>query len=173
MNPNIQFITLINRFKFTKNLTFFYSLISNKDMSLKESTLILKNHISELNYLFQHIKNFCKKHKLNKKTQMDIQLVLEECFINIISHAYENKNNQSIEIDISYVKGHVDIKIKDNGKAFNPLTDAPPLLKAKNIKEQVIGGFGLHLIKHKSKPISYKRKNDQNCLNLSIYVDKK
>ena len=96
-----------------------------------------------------------------KDLQNQIDLVIEEIFVNIASYAYNPVSGQAI---IGVCAGEkVVIKVEDSGKPFNPLEYATPDF-TKPIEVRKIGGLGIYLVKQFMDKVDYLRVNDKNIL---------
>jgi anti-sigma regulatory factor (Ser/Thr protein kinase) len=89
-----------------------------------------------------------------------IQLCVEEIFINICSYAYPEKKG---EVEIVFRKNAEDVEFEfiDTGIEFNPLE----YRRQKPIDEP--GGFGIYIVNHLMDSVTYERRNDQNHLKLT------
>lgn len=107
-----------------------------------------------------------EENNANGKAVYQMNLALEEIFVNIVNYAYEN-NNGKIEIayDLNKDEKLIKIKIKDKGKEFNPLEVKDPDLKAP-AKERQIGGLGIYIVKNIVDDIKYQRINNENVLEI-------
>ncbi|MFA6118353.1 MAG: ATP-binding protein [Parachlamydiales bacterium] len=92
-----------------------------------------------------------------------IELAAEEVIVNIISHAYKNKNG-NIQVQI-YVNQCINLIFKDKGPKFNPLIKKN-FHRRKNVKR--IGGVGIFLILRLADEVQYQRKDDANILILRM-----
>ena len=55
-----------------------------------------------------------------------IKLVLEELGINIVNHGHDDGRSHEIEIELTSNADALTIEITDDGRPFEPMTDAPP-----------------------------------------------
>lgn len=95
-----------------------------------------------------------------------VNLILEELFVNIANYAYPpTKGYVDISYDINENEMELNIEIKDKGVEFNPLLKAEPDISL-NANERPIGGLGIYLVKKLCDEISYQRVNDENVLKL-------
>ena len=98
------------------------------------------------------------------KTIMQMELVIEEIFVNVASYAYRPtvglvticKELDAQSITISFI---------DSGVAYNPLAREDPDVNAK-IEDRDIGGLGIFLVKKNVDEIFYERKDGQNILTM-------
>ncbi|MBQ4515132.1 MAG: ATP-binding protein [Anaerolineaceae bacterium] len=98
------------------------------------------------------------------KTQMQLDVVVEELFVNIAHYAYEGKSGDAI-ISMLFNKetSEVEIEFKDSGIAFDPLAKADPDVTL-SAEDRQIGGLGIFMVKKNVDFIDYRRENDQNIL---------
>jgi len=85
---------------------------------------------------------------------------LDEAVTNVIMYAYPQEKG-NVRICIEKRDGRVTFEISDSGKPFNPLEQPVPDVSA-NIENRMIGGLGIHLIRHMMDEISYRRDNGRN-----------
>ena len=138
-------------------------------MSKKNTSFKLKNALTELDKLFQHIDRFGKSVGLPKKQIFQINLALDELFTNIVSYGFTDDNEHWINFKLSFDNDAVLIYIEDNGVPFDPVSaptssSVPPLEKCK------IGGLGLHIVKRVMDEITYERKGDKNVIKIKKQV---
>jgi anti-sigma regulatory factor (Ser/Thr protein kinase) len=93
-----------------------------------------------------------------------INLAVEEVFINIANYAYSPKKGSAV-ISISAGKD-IQLKFEDSGKAYNPLAQAIPDFE-KPSTEREIGGLGVFLVKKYMDTVDYARIDDKNVLSMS------
>jgi len=110
-------------------------------MSKAATSFKLKNALTELDSLFQHIEQFGRSVELPKKQIFQINLALDELFTNIVSYGYTDSNSHWIVFRLSLVNDAVIIRIEDNGVPFDPVAaptsgSAAPL---ENCKIAVLG----------------------------------
>ena len=117
-------------------------------------TFELKNDIRELDRLCRILDRFGVSHSFSKKAGLEINLVMEEIFTNIVRYGFPDKTDHVIHVTISYDNSRVTIRIEDNGIPFNPLTSETPDLDC-TLEERDVGGLGIHLIKGYTDSIEY------------------
>ena len=101
-----------------------------------------------------------------------VELVLAEVLNNIAEHAYEERGDGQIELDMAYVPGGVTFDLRDFGK---PMPDGKtPLGEQANLDVAVDdlpeGGFGWFLIGELAKDMTYERSGDTNRLRFRMSV---
>lgn len=133
----------------------------------KSFSFTLDNNFSELDRLHPIVEHFGHVHGLEKRKKFEINLVVEEIFTNIISYAYEDKNDHPILFILLCDKNNVTIRIEDDGAPFNLLEAEPADLKA-DLEYRSIGGLGIHLIRKFVDEIKYQRQENKNIITIRI-----
>lgn len=125
----------------------------------------LKNELNELKKLTNFINEFVADAQISKSNIFNINLIIEEHLVNIISYAYDDDEVHEIEIELEIEKSELLIKITDDGKPFNP-TSFKAVEVGKTLEDIKIGGLGIHFITQLTQEIKYIRKNNRNNLNM-------
>ncbi|MCF8358270.1 MAG: ATP-binding protein [Prolixibacteraceae bacterium] len=126
----------------------------------------IKSSIDELPVLAGKIEALGEKWDLPMPLTMNLNLVLEEAISNIVFYAFPDKaEQQTVNIDINYEKGEIEIVIKDNGIPFDPTAKEKPDIDLP-ADQRPIGGLGIFLITKIMDSVNYKRDNDKNILIL-------
>lgn len=96
----------------------------------------------------------------------EIELVVEELLVNIVSHGYESGHGD-IELDChtSGDRKSLTVEIADWGKPFD-IRNAPEPPVPTDLETQPIGGVGLTLIQRMTDEVIYRRERDRNELRL-------
>ena len=126
----------------------------------------LKNNLSELDVLCDHISQFSRSCGASKRQTFEINLALDELFTNIISHGFADEEEHHVHVTCVNEGGVLTITIEDDGIPFNP-TGAPHPNLACAFKDREIGGLGIHLIRSYMDRIDYTRKDGKNVLVLT------
>lgn len=99
------------------------------------------------------------------KTLLQMELVLEEIFINIASYAYDgDKRPVVMSVDFEEDPVAAVVSFRDKGTPYNPLDRADPDLALK-LEKREIGGLGIFLVKKNVDAIWYEHINDENVLS--------
>ena len=94
-----------------------------------------------------------------------VNLVLEELGLNIMNYGHEEGLHE-FDITLTSDEDVLTIEITDDGRPFDPLSDAPePDLDA-SVDDRRVGGLGLHLVRTMVDEMSYRREQDKNHLTL-------
>ena len=101
-----------------------------------------------------------------KKAQIQINVAVEEIFINIAHYAYAPDNGRaSVRVEVSEAPIAVTITFVDRGVPYDPLAKADPDVKL-SAKEREIGGLGIFMTKQLMDDVAYEYRNGQNILTL-------
>ena len=123
----------------------------------------LKNRLPEIARLTERLGRFAADNELTPSVLHDINLALEEAVTNIISYGYSDNREHEILIHIRIKPGEVIVELKDDARAFNPLT-APQTDVTKPLDQRTVGGLGIHLMRNLMDKIEYLRLEDGNLL---------
>ena len=102
---------------------------------------------------------------LPMKTQMQIDLAVEEIFVNIANYAYSPEDGLAI-IEVELTEDpRVIITFIDNGKPFDPLAKEDPDI-TKSAEDRKVGGLGIFMVKKSMDDVFYEYKDGQNVLRI-------
>ena len=104
------------------------------------------------------------------RVQLQIQLAIEEIFVNIVSYAYHPKNGEAeVRCEVLEDPLRVVIQFLDGGTPFDPLAreDADTSREA---LESRIGGLGILLVKKTMDDVKYVYENGKNILTIRKYL---
>jgi len=109
------------------------------------------------------------------KIQMQIDLAVEEIFVNIANYAYDPETGPAtVRVDVAPDGTVVTITFVDNGVPYDPLAKADPDITLP-AEQREIGGLGIFLVKKNMDDVSYEYVNGSNILTLKkgLRSDKK
>jgi len=133
----------------------------------KTMKLALENDLSSLPKMVATLAEFGKQHRLTENVLNNLNLVLEELVVNIISYAYAEGGKREILIRLEKLEKELILQLRDDGKAFNPLQVPEPDLDAK-IEDRPVGGLGMHMVRDLTSSLEYERKEGWNILTLKM-----
>ena len=100
------------------------------------------------------------------QTRMQIELAVEEIFVNIARYAYRpDEGPVTIQVTVEDAPIRVILTFIDKGKPFDPLAkkDADVTLPP---EKREIGGLGIFLVKKTMDSVKYEYKDGQNILTV-------
>ncbi len=101
------------------------------------------------------------------KTQMQLDVAIEELFVNI-AH-YSGSERAIIQTEIN--SDEAAITFIDSGVYYDPLAKPDPDVTL-SAEEREIGGLGIYLVKKSMDSINYERKDDKNILTITKRLHK-
>lgn len=122
--------------------------------------------LDELPQLLDLAEEFCRRHGLPDSLIFRAQVVLEELFVNIFKHAYQDMGGPA-EITLEAEQGALFIRVADQGPAFDPLVEEAPDLQQR-FADGIPGGAGLILLRSMVRDVRYTRQDDCNVLEMRL-----
>jgi anti-sigma regulatory factor (Ser/Thr protein kinase) len=116
----------------------------------------------------EEVLNFVNEH-LNKtncpeKTRIQVDIAVEEIFVNIAHYAYNPKvGKATIRVEITDNPVSISLTFMDNGKPYDPLAKKDPDVTL-SAEQRTIGGLGIYMVKKSMDEIQYTYKNGTNVL---------
>ncbi|MBQ6403561.1 MAG: SpoIIE family protein phosphatase [Oscillospiraceae bacterium] len=98
------------------------------------------------------------------KAQMQIDIAVEEIFVNIAKYAYAPGEGRAV-IGILAEPGRAEITFADSGMPYDPLEREDPDVTL-SAEEREIGGLGIFMVKQTMDEMRYKYEEGQNLLTL-------
>ena len=102
------------------------------------------------------------------KEQLQIDIAVEEIFVNICSYAYAQTDNDGeavINIETSGPPPVCEITFEDWGTPYDPLARRDPDITLPAVKRS-IGGLGIFMVKKSMDDISYEYRDGKNRLTI-------
>ena len=125
----------------------------------------LPNNLAALTKLGEHLDEVSNGFALNAQASYGLHFVLEELFVNFVTHGAAVDGEMRISIDLH--KSFLQIHIEDDGKPFNPIEVQSPDVDAV-LDDRAVGGLGLHLVRQYCDRISYERIQNMNTIELRL-----
>jgi anti-sigma regulatory factor (Ser/Thr protein kinase) len=94
-----------------------------------------------------------------------VNLALEEVVINVMNYGHDDGLHE-IDIILTADEESLTIEIVDDGRPFDPLTDAPKPDVNADLEDRNIGGLGIHLVRKMMDDVRYRREEGKNHLTL-------
>lgn len=129
-------------------------------------TQVYKAELSELDSVLAFVEDILSSYECSMKTQMQLNICIEEIFVNICHYAYENMENLGCTVDVLVHDGEVSITFTDSGMFFNPLDKEDPDINAK-AEERDVGGLGIYMVKKSMDHCEYSRVDEKNIFTIS------
>ena len=117
-----------------------------------------------LSELLDFITEELRKADAPQKTLMQISIAVEEIFVNVAHYAYPDRTG-NVKLEILFKANAVQLRFKDHGIPFNPLTKENPDITL-SAEERDIGGLGIFMVKKTMDAIVYQYKDGMNILTI-------
>ena len=132
--------------------------------------LVIEAEVDNLDKVFEFIDSQLEKYDCPPKIQWQINLAVEELFVNIAHYAYHpNKGSATIKFDILEDSSMISIIFIDEGKPYNPLEKPDPDISLP-AEERDIGGLGIFMVKKYVDNIFYKYHDGKNILTIQKHL---
>jgi serine/threonine-protein kinase RsbW len=131
----------------------------------EQTTLILKNDLSELERVMSFVSELCARNSIPPETEYDLNLALDEIVTNVARHAHRDGGEHHFTLHIALSKEEFVARIEDDGMEFNPLNHPIPNLDAP-LEERKEGGLGIYLVRQIMTTVDYQRIAGKNVVTL-------
>ena len=131
------------------------------------SELTMKAEYGRLDEVMGFVDGLLEKFGCPEYVQLQIDLAVEELYLNIASYAYyPGTGNATIRVENRKRPGrHIIITFIDSGAPYDPLARKDPDLGAK-VEDRKVGGLGIFMVRSCMDDIKYEYKNGQNRLTI-------
>ena len=128
--------------------------------------LTIEARIDNLNQVMGFVDETLEEAMCPMKAQMQVDVAVEEIFVNIASYAYApGVGSVTIRVEIPENPRTVVITFIDRGVPYDPLAKADPDVTL-SAEERGIGGLGIFMVKKSMDDMVYEYKNGQNVLSI-------
>jgi len=131
----------------------------------EQTTLILKNDVSELERVLSFVSELCVRNSIPPETEYDLNLALDEIVTNVAKHAYPGDGEHQFTLHITVTHEEIVAQVEDDGIEFNPLEHPTPDLDAPLV-ERKEGGLGIFLVRQIMTSVEYQRVAVKNVVTL-------
>lgn len=126
--------------------------------------LTLEAKIENLDKVLNFVDEHLEERECPMKIQMQIDVSVEELFVNIAHYAYNpDTGPATIRVEVQEEPLAVIITFIDNGIPYDPLEKTDPDITL-SAEERQVGGLGIYMVKKSMDSITYEYKNGQNIL---------
>jgi len=129
----------------------------------------LKNELSELKVLYQHLTAFGQDIGLSEISISELNICLDELFTNTVLYGFKDDRKHKIKFTMQADDNVLMVSLEDHGVPFNPL-DKKTVDFPTDIMSAKIGGLGIHITKELMHNISYERKRGKNKLTIKKII---
>ena len=131
----------------------------------------LVNDVKEVPALAIFVGSICEDMRFNELTTAGVNLAIEEAVVNVMNYAYPEGTRANILLEVTADDDIITFELRDDGAPFDPT--ATEQVDVNNIvKKRLIGGLGIHLMRHYMDSITYERRDGQNVLTMTKSIKK-
>jgi anti-sigma regulatory factor (Ser/Thr protein kinase) len=134
---------------------------------LSETEFRLDGDLTELPRLVGEVARFCRAGSLSASVELNLNLVLEELFANVVAHGGGKGMKEAVAVRLGRTGDGIAVEFADRGAPFDPASAPAPDLAAP-LAERRPGGLGLHLVRSLARIVEYRREEGWNRLHLRL-----
>ena len=129
-------------------------------------TLTVKAKVHNLSRVLAFINKELDSAGCSKKSTFQIDVAVEELFVNIANYAYApGSGDVTISITISGVPAVAEITLLDSGVPYDPVAKSDPDVTL-DAEKRTIGGLGIFMVKQSMDEMLYERRDDLNLTTI-------
>ena len=130
------------------------------------SELTLEAKVENLDDVIAFVDSALEEIGCSPRTQMQIDISVEELFVNIANYAYApNVGMATVKVQTRNDPKEIAITFIDSGVPYNPLAKADPDITLSS-EERQIGGLGIFMAKKSMDNIEYEYTDRKNMLTI-------
>jgi serine/threonine-protein kinase RsbW len=130
-----------------------------------DKTATFTANLKSLQSMIQWIRLELYSHGFDETNIRKTELASEEALVNIIKHGYKQRTG-IVEIELRTFDSHIEILLRDQGPAFNPLEREISFNPLASLEERSLGGLGILYIRQNMDEVRYSREKNSNVLVL-------
>ncbi|MBQ8202055.1 MAG: ATP-binding protein [Clostridia bacterium] len=128
--------------------------------------MILTAEVDRMDDVLDFINAELESHDVPMKTIMQIDIAVEELFVNIAHYAYNpDVGEATVAVDVEEAPPCAVIRFIDRGKPYDPLSREDPDVTL-GVEERQIGGLGIYMVKKSMDEVVYTYEDGQNILTI-------
>ena len=132
--------------------------------------LTIPAEIGELDRVLDFVNAELEENDCPPKVQIQIDVAVEEIFVNIASYAYTpNHGSATIRVETEGDPKLLAVRFTDSGIRYNPLERADPDVSL-DADDRGMGGLGIYMVKKSMDRLEYEYSGDRNILTLYKYI---
>ena len=129
-------------------------------------TLTVKAKIYNLSRVLAFINKELDSARCSKKCIFQIDVAVEELFVNIANYAYApGSGDVTIGITVSGDPAVAEITLLDSGVPYDPVAKSDPDVTL-DAEKRTIGGLGIFMVKQSMDEMLYERRDDLNLTTI-------
>lgn len=132
-------------------------------------------NVKNLDAVLDFLKEVIEPYECSIEVQFQLELALEEMYVNIAHHAYPDEVGiTTIRCEVVEEPGKdalLVISVLDQGIPYNPIEHTDPDLGL-SAEDREIGGLGIYMIKNSMDVLSYSYDDGHNIFTVKKYLKK-
>lgn len=134
---------------------------------------------SSLDSVFALVKAVCDEQAASSRVRFDVQLALEELFVNVVRHGFDDGRPRgdvwlAAWIDAAGAQGaHKVLRVvmSDPGIPYDPLDYHWQKVEGSLGKDNKVGGLGILLVRERMDDVAYEYRDGRNVLSLTKLLE--
>lgn len=128
--------------------------------------LTLQASLEKLDEVLAFVEESLEKNECPMKVLMQVQIAVEEIFVNIAHYAYDSEQGMvTIRVEVGGDPLQVIITFIDQGIPYDPLKKEDPDVTL-SAEERKIGGLGIFMVKKSMDDVKYEYTDGKNILTI-------
>lgn len=127
----------------------------------------VENTKEKVESLLDSLEEYLQQTDLAQETVLELRLISEEILINTVSYGYQPGAKDTLQVHISQVDQCLILEFRDKARPFNPIE-----AEVRDLEDDRIGGWGIHLMKELADSLEYAYRDDQNILIMRKEIKK-
>ncbi len=127
-------------------------------------TLNMEARLDEIDRIHAAVEILAQAEGWPEELLFQIKLVVEEMGTNIVKYGDDGEGKTDVRITLTSESEALTMEIVDDGKPFDPFTEAPPPDLDSPVSERPIGGLGVYLVQQLMDEARYAREDGKNKL---------
>lgn len=141
------------------------SQMDRAEAAITFNELHVYNRVEELPEIVSWTESVAQRLAIPAPVISKLHLVIEEWFVNIITHGYPRNELRYIDLRFWRNEDKIYIRFIDDGVSFNPST-FEPIAQSDVVEERAIGGLGIFFIQKTVDEMIYVREKEKNILTM-------
>ena len=140
---------------------------------MAERILNIAAKTENLDQVLGFIDSFLEEQECDMKAMIQIDVAVEEMYVNIAHYSYGVEGGGDaeirVELDELYGKRAVRITFIDSGIYYDPLAKEDPDITL-GAEERPIGGLGIFMVKKSMDDVAYERRDERNYFTMKKLI---
>ena len=127
----------------------------------------MNGDLHQLQQLTSGVEEFCAHTPRPEGAAFQLNLVLEELFVNALRHGGCEGLENAVRIQLRALPDGIRVIFRDRGAPFDPTTAAPADLLSP-LDQRPYGGLGIHFVREIMRDLHYRRDGTWNQLDMLL-----